>query len=140
MSGPDDRAHFADLRSFIAEARFDHLGAFVYSPEEGTPAGEMTLSVSREVAEERRRTLLEDQRPIALESRQRLVGSRVRALIEGACDETEHLLQGRHEGMAPEIDGRLLITDGLARAGEFATVEIREAYADDLVGHIITGS
>ena len=136
----ETEAHFAGLRSFIEEARFDHLGAFVYSAEEGTPAAEMILTVSREVAEERRRILLEDQRPIALESRQRLVGRRVQALIEGVCDETEHLLQGRHEGMAPEIDGRLLIADGLARAGEFATVEIREAYADDLVGHIVAGS
>ena len=136
----ETEAHFAGLRSFIEEARFDHLGAFVYSPEEGTPAGEMTLTVSRETAEERRRILLEDQRPIALESRQKLVGRRVQTLIEGVCDETEHLLQGRHEGMAPEIDGRLLIADGLAQAGEFATVEVKEAYADDLVGHIVAGS
>ena len=130
-------AHFEGLRRFIAEARFDHLGAFAYSPEEGTPAGEMKMTVSRERAEERRRILLEDQRPIALESRQKLVGRRVLTLIEGVCDETDHLLQGRHEGMAPEIDGRLLIADGIAQAGEFVTVEVKEAYADDLVGHIV---
>ena len=136
----ETESHFAGLRRFIEEARFDHLGAFAYSPEEGTPAGEMSMTSSREVAEERRGILLEDQRPIALESRQRLVDCRVEALIEGVCDETEHLLQARHEGMAPEIDGRLLIADGMAQAGEFATVEIKEAYADDLVGHIVVGS
>jgi ribosomal protein S12 methylthiotransferase len=58
-------------------------------------------------------------------------------LVEGPCEETEHLLQGRHYGMAPEIDGRLLINDGTAPAGTLVDVEITEAYADDLVGHIV---
>ena len=58
-------------------------------------------------------------------------------LVEGVCDETEHLLQGRHAGMAPEIDGRLLIADGTASPGQIAMVEIKEAFADDLVGHIV---
>ena len=59
------------------------------------------------------------------------------AIVEGPCEETEHLLQGRHQGMAPEIDGRLLINDGSAPAGTLVEVEITEAYADDLVGHIV---
>ena len=58
-------------------------------------------------------------------------------LVEGPCEETEHLLQGRHYGMAPEIDGRLLINDGTAPAGMLVDVEITEAYADDMVGHIV---
>ena len=70
-------------------------------------------------------------------SRRRLVGRRLPVLVEGACEETEHLLQGRHHGMAPEIDGRLLINDGSAPAGTLVEVEITEAYADDLVGHIV---
>jgi ribosomal protein S12 methylthiotransferase len=57
--------------------------------------------------------------------------------VEGPCEETEHLLQGRHYGMAPEIDGRLLINDGTAPAGTLVDVEITEAYAGDLVGHIV---
>lgn len=51
--------------------------------------------------------------------------------------ETEHLLEGRHYGMAPEIDGRLLINDGSAPAGTFARVEITDAFASDLVGRIV---
>ena len=77
------------------------------------------------------------QRPIAEESRQGLVGQHLQVLVEGACDETEHLLQGRHYGMAPEIDGRVLINDGLAPAGELVEVEMTEGYADDLVGRIV---
>jgi hypothetical protein len=58
-------------------------------------------------------------------------------LVEGVCDESEHLLQARHQGMAPDVDGRVLINDGLAPAGSFAEVEITEGYADDLVGRIV---
>ena len=58
-------------------------------------------------------------------------------LVEGAHEETEHLLVGRHHGQAPEIDGRILINDGSAPAGTLAEVEISAAYADDLVGHVV---
>lgn len=133
--------HFRDLLDFVARARFDHLGAFVYSPEEGTPGAALPGRVSRPVAGRRHRQLLAAQRPIALASRRRLVGRRLQVLVEGACEESEHLLQGRHAGQAPEIDGRVLITDSLLdappAAGSFATVEITAAHADDLVGRIV---
>ena len=91
----------------------------------------------RRVARRRWEKLLATQRAIALERRQRLVGQRLQVLVEGVCEESEHLLQGRHHGMAPEVDGRLLINDGFAAAGSFATVEITDAFADDLVGRIV---
>src|SRR6185369_4650508 len=126
-----------DLLSFIKEARLDHLGAFAYSPEDATPGAKLPGRVPKQVARRRLRQLLEAQKPIALEQRRRLLGQRLRVLVEGPCEETEHLLQGRHYGMAPEIDGRLLINDGTAPAGMLVDVEITEAYADDMVGHIV---
>jgi ribosomal protein S12 methylthiotransferase len=129
--------HFDDLIDFVEAARFDHLGCFTYSPQEGTPSAELSGRVPSTVAERRQRTLLETQRPISIERRQRLVGRRVEALIEGVCGETEHLLEGRHRGMAPEIDGRLLINEGDIETPGLAEVEITEAYADDLVGRVI---
>jgi ribosomal protein S12 methylthiotransferase len=133
--------HFRDLLGFVERARFDHLGGFVYSPEEGTPGAALPGRVARAVARRRHRQLLEAQRPIALASRRRLVGRQLQVLVEGVCEESEHLLQGRHAGQAPEIDGRVLITDsvldGPPPAGSFATVEITEAHADDLVGRIV---
>ena len=69
--------------------------------------------------------------------RQRLVGSHLTTLIEGSHPETEHLLIGRHQGQAPEIDGRILINDGIAPGGEFVEVDATAAYADDLVGSIV---
>jgi len=129
--------HFEHLLGFVREARFDHLGAFVYSPEPGTPSAELPGRVAGGVGRRRHRRLLAAQEPIAREQRQRLVGRRLTALVEGAHEETEHLLVARHHGQAPEIDGRILINDGRAPAGTLAEIEISAAYADDLVGHVV---
>lgn len=129
--------HFEHLLDFVAQARFDHLGAFVYSPEPGTPGAELPDRVAAVDARRRHRRLLAAQKPIALASRQALLGRTLEVLVEGASAETEHLLEGRHHGMAPEVDGRLLINDGFAPAGSFAEVEITDAYASDLVGRIV---
>lgn len=129
--------HFEHLLDFVEQARFDHLGAFVFSPEEGTPSAELPGRVPAGKAQRRHQRLLEHQRPIALERRQALLGKTLQVLVEGVCEESEHLLQGRHHGMAPDIDGRLLINDGLAPAGTLAEVQITDAYADDLVGRIV---
>jgi len=129
--------HFEHLLGFVERARFDHLGAFAYSPEPGTPAAELGDRVPRAVARRRHERLIAAQEPIARQRRQALVGRRMKVLVEGVHEETEHLLVARHHGMAPEIDGRVLINDGLAPAGGFAEVEIAAAYADDLVGHVV---
>jgi ribosomal protein S12 methylthiotransferase len=133
--------HFRDLVAFVERARLDHLGAFAYSPEEGTPGAALGGRVPRHTARRRLRQLLEAQRPIALAQRRRLVGRRMTALIEGTCEESEHLLEARHHGMAPEIDGRILVTEvaeGMeAGAGSLVEIEITEAYADDLVARVV---
>ena len=133
----ETEGHFSNLVDFVNKAQLDHLGAFVFSPEEGTPAADLDGVVPRPVARRRYEQLLEVQRPIAERRRQALVGERLEVLVEGVCSETEHLLQGRHHGMAPEIDGRVLINDGSAPGGEMVEVEITEGHADDLVGHIV---
>ncbi|HXT22255.1 MAG TPA: 30S ribosomal protein S12 methylthiotransferase RimO, partial [Thermoanaerobaculia bacterium] len=80
--------HFEHLLNFIEAVRFDHLGAFVYSPEEGTPGADLPNRVPRRVARRRWEKLLATQREIALERRQRLVGRRMTALVEGVCEES----------------------------------------------------
>jgi ribosomal protein S12 methylthiotransferase len=133
----ETEAHFQDLLAFVREARFDHLGAFAYSPEPGTPSAELPGRVPKGTARRRYERLLAEQEPIARAQRQRLVGQRMRALVEGVHEETEHLLVARHHGQAPDIDGRILINDGRAPAGTMVEVEITAAYADDLVGHVV---
>lgn len=133
----EQEEHFRHLRDFIEKAQFDHLGVFVYSPEDGTPGAELPGRVPKTKARRRYEELLAVQKPISLARRQALVGRRLEVLVEGICEETEHLLQARHHGMAPDIDGRILINDGFAPAGTLAEVVISEAYADDLVAHIV---
>ena len=65
------------------------------------------------------------------------VGRRYELLCEGVCDETEHLLQGRLRGQAPEVDGKVLINEGSASPGQLVTVEITEAHPYDLVGRVV---
>ena len=129
--------HFEHLLDFVQQAELDHLGGFVYSPEKGTPGAELPHRVPRGKARRRYEKLLEIQEPISLARRQALVGRTLRVLVEGVCEESEHLLQGRHHGMAPDIDGRLLINDGIAPAGTLVDVEITEAFASDLVGRVV---
>lgn len=131
------REHFEHLLEFVRSARLDHVGAFGYSPEPGTPASELAGRLPAGEISRRYEALLEAQRPIALERRQTLVGRRLTALVEGPHPETEHLLVARHQGQAPEIDGSILINDGAAPAGTFAEVEVSAAYPDDLVGAIV---
>ena len=133
----ESEEHFRHLLEFVGRAGLDHVGAFAYSAEDGTPAALLGGRVPRHVARRRHRQLLERQRPISLARRQALVGKRLRVLVEGVCEESEHLLQARHHGMAPEIDGRILINDGVAPAGDFAEVEVTEAYPSDLVARVV---
>ncbi len=133
----ESEEEFDHLLDFVRRVEFDHLGAFVFSPEEGTPAAELEGAVPRAVALRRHRRLLAAQKPIALKRRRALVGQRLEVLVEGACEESEHLLQGRHRGMGPDTDGRLLINDGFAPVGALVEVEITDAYPSDLVGRIV---
>lgn len=131
--GPKD---FGELYDFVEWAQFDQMGAFVYSPEEFTPASKMGEIPSRKTAERRRAKLMELQQTISLARNSSKVGQVFDALITGVCSETEHLLEGRLVGQAPEIDGRLLINDGIDRLGSlpaFARVEITDAHPYDLV-------
>jgi ribosomal protein S12 methylthiotransferase len=59
-------------------------------------------------------------------------------MVEGVSEETEWLLEGRHQGLAPEIDGVVYINEGTAEAGQFVKVEITDAVLYDLVGHIVS--
>ncbi len=133
----ETEAHFEHLLEFVAAVEFDHLGGFVFSPEQDTPAAKLAAPVSAAVARRRWRRLLAHQKPIAWRRRRALVGETLEVLVEGVCQETEHLLEGRHRGMAPEIDGRILINDGFAEPGSIAAVEITDAYPSDLVGRIV---
>jgi ribosomal protein S12 methylthiotransferase len=136
--GPKD---FGELYDFVEWAQFDQMGAFVYSPEEFTPASKMDGIPTRKTAERRRAKLMELQQKISLARNEAKIGQSFDAIITGACQETEHLLEGRLVGQAPEIDGRLLINDGIDLLPRdlpaLARVEINAAHPYDLVGAVV---
>ena len=128
---------FEALLRGVKAARFNHLGVFKYSDEEGTPALRLKDKVSQEVIDERFEQLYEAQREIARELNQAYLGQVIDVLVEGVHEETDLLLQGRHAGQAPDIDGKVIINDGMAKAGDIVKVEITEVLDYDLVGRII---
>ena len=127
---------FEELCEVVREIKFERMGVFVFSPEDGTPAAEMSDQIDREIAEQRRDRLMEIQREISLEQQKALVGQKMTVLVEGVSEETELLLQGRHVGQAPEIDGVTYINDGNASAGDLVEIIVEDASDYDVVGGI----
>ncbi|MCT4643319.1 MAG: 30S ribosomal protein S12 methylthiotransferase RimO [Bacteriovoracaceae bacterium] len=128
---------FEALLEGIRINKFNHLGVFKYSDEEGTPALRLKDKVPQDIIDERFEKVYELQKEIARELNQEFLGKTIDVLVEGAHEETELLLQGRHEGQAPDIDGRVIINDGIAKAGDIVKVEITEILDYDLVGKIV---
>jgi ribosomal protein S12 methylthiotransferase len=128
---------FDELYSFVKAVEFDHLGVFIFSPEEGTPAARSETVVEERVAKERLDAIMRLQAEISRRKNQGMVGHRVSVLVEGVSPETDLLLKGRTATMAPDVDGQVLINKGEAAIGEIAPVRITEAHTYDLVGEIV---
>jgi len=133
----ESEQEFEALVAFVEEARFDHLGVFTYSHEEGTSAHRLVDDVPERLKEDRRDRLMTVQQRIAFERNATRLGSIVEVLVEGAHPETEHLLVGRASTQAPDVDGEILLNDGYADAGTFARVLVTETAGYDLVGRIL---
>ncbi len=131
---------FELLKEFVKAQRFERLGVFQYSDEEGTAAYDYEDKLPQKTIERRWREVMAIQKRINREQNKKLVGQRLEVLVEGASPESEHLLVGRHQGQAPEIDGQVYINDGFAYPGEFVTVEVTEAHDYDLVATIVERS
>jgi ribosomal protein S12 methylthiotransferase len=129
---------FEELLEFVRALRFDHLGVFTYSWQEENPGSDLGDPVSDEVKIARRDAILEVQQDISMEHNRRFVGRILPALVTGRLEEMELLLDARLARQAPEIDGRLLINDGIAPAGSLVDVEVTEAHPYDLVGKIVS--
>lgn len=128
---------FRDLLDFLLEARFDHVGVFAYSHEEGTPAFGGEDDVPAAIKAERRERVLQAQQSVVQANNRGRLGRTEEVLVEGAHAETEHLLVGRTRGQAPEVDSQVLINDGVAAPGEFVRVEFTDTAGYDLVGRIV---
>jgi ribosomal protein S12 methylthiotransferase len=136
----ESEEQFAALCRFVEEARFNHLGVFTYSEEKGTSAASLPDDVPPEVKEERRARIMAIQEGVASEHNAGLIGSTIDVLVDGPHEESDLLLCGRTEGQAPEIDGKVILTDAPRplHPGEFVRVCIDEAHPHDLVGRAVS--
>ncbi|MGI8542982.1 MAG: 30S ribosomal protein S12 methylthiotransferase RimO [Aridibacter sp.] len=132
---------FDELMKFIKNCKFDNIGVFTYSDEEGTPAYDLENKVPFEVAEKRRKKLMKAQAKISKKNNKKKVGKTFKIMFEGVSEQSELLWQGRLEGQAQEIDGQILINDApedfLPISGKLVNVRITEAHNYDLVGEIV---
>lgn len=132
---------FEELCDFVREARFDWMGAFGYSDEEGAAAHHLEKKLSAREIERRRKQLMQIQQKISRRAKKALIGKRFDLLLEGTSDETDLLLEGRTAMHAPEIDGKVFVNDvpegEEVLPGEFYPCEITEAHDYDLVARIL---
>ena len=124
---------YHQLKDFVEEIRFDRLGIFTYSEEEGTLAADLKDDIPREVKDNRKNEILELQHEISLEKNESFIGKRLRVII----DESQgNVTVGRSEYDSPEIDNIIHIK-GTAEVGVFHDIQIIEANEYELIGEII---
>lgn len=136
----ESEEEFADLMQFVQEMRFERLGVFSYSREEGTAAARMENQIDDELKEERRDIIMDLQKSIAASLCEAEVGKEMEVLIEGKLPE-EAIFCGRTRRDAPDIDGLVFVSsEEELYSGDFVTVRIREAGDYDLMGDVVYGN
>ncbi len=134
---PETDEAFEVLKHFLDEARFEHVGVFTYSMEEGTPAYVLGDPVLERTKQKRKRILMELQQKISRAKNQALEGRVLEVLVEGVHEETGLVFKGRHQGQAPEVDGNVLIVGGEPKVDTIQSVRITKGHAYDLVGEVV---
>ena len=135
----ETEADFRELLEFMETVRFDRVGVFTYSSEEGTPAAGMPGQVPEEVKAARKERAMLLQREISLERNRARVGREMTVLVEGRTGK-EGVFHGRGEGDAPEIDGKVYVrSDRDLDAGELVRVRVTGAREYDLEGEPADG-
>jgi len=123
---------FESLLSFVREIRFDHLGVFAYSREEGTEAAALKSRISEREKERRRTRVMDEQASISLEINNALIGTQQEVLVEGPGEVEGYALVGRCRRQAPEIDGVTHLKGGNPRTGTIVSCRIIAADDYDL--------
>ena len=133
---------FEQLYTFVESQRFDHVGVFTYSHEEGTTAGELDDNVPRRVKEQRRRRLMSLQKRVVRRANRGRIGTEVRVLVEGPSPEHPLVLRGRLEGQAPDIDSVVYLSEAdpaVCRPGDLIQGRVVAAQGYDLVVSPLSG-
>ena len=134
---PED---FKILLEGIKKAKFHHLGVFPYSDEEGTVSFNLSDKITESVIQKRLKKVYQVQKKITKELNLRYIGKTIKVVIEGVHSDTDLLVVGRHEGQAPEIDGKVIINDlngKKVNIGDFVDVKISDVIEYDLIGSVV---
>ena len=129
---------FTELAEFVKDVKFERMGCFAYSQEEGTAAAELPDQVEDETKERRAEILMDDQMNIMDAQGQELIGQTLEVLVEG-FDRYAECWFGRSYRDAPDIDGKVFFTTGgkRPRLGSFVKVEITDCMDADLTGELV---
>jgi len=132
----ETESEFNDLLEFVKEARFDRLGAFVYSREEGTRAYNFKGQIPQPLKQERFNKIMSAQRQVAALVNAKFIGCIIPVLVE---EEQDGAYIGRSQGDAPEVDGEVFIkTKQPLEIGKFIQVKITDTLEYDLVGEPVS--
>ncbi len=139
----ETKADFQELYDFVAAANLDWMGVFEYSDVDNAASFSLDSKVDAETINDRRDRLMALQKRISCEKLRAFKGRTQTALVEGPSKENPLVWEARLEGMAPDIDGKLYLTDielpsgEVAATGDVVRVEITKTDAYDLIGQIV---
>ena len=130
----ETKEQFEELCEFVKEIRFERLGCFAYSPEEGTPAEKFEDQVPLKDRERRAEIIMEEQMIISDSLNEAALDSEVEVVCEG-FDRYAECYYGRSQADAPEIDGKIFfLSEDKVRVGEYVKVKIDDTMDYDLIG------
>lgn len=129
----ETEAHFSNLLAFLEEVQLDRAGAFIFSPEEGTPAEKLPDRVPQRVAQSRYDRLMRLQQRISLTRNRAWIGREIEVLVESPHPTLRNVWIARSFRDAPEVDGTVLVRAKNAQPGTFMNVKITDATAYDLI-------
>ena len=133
----ETQEQFERLCEFVKDVRFDRLGCFAYSAEEGTPAADFSDQIDEEIKQKRADIIMQEQMLISDELNQSYIGKTIEVVTEG-FDRYAECYFGRSAMDAPEIDGKIFFTSPCPRAlGEYVNVLIDDVMDYDLIGGVV---
>jgi ribosomal protein S12 methylthiotransferase len=135
---------FRELCDFVRAAEFDWMGVFAYSDEDKSQSFALDRKVDERTIARRRDTLMSIQKKISARNLKKQVGQTLQVMLEGPSKDTDLVWEARLQGMAPDIDGKVYVTEfegvndaaDLPAPGTLATIEITEAKDYDLIGRV----
>ncbi len=131
----ESEKEFNDLCGFIRDIKFDRLGVFAYSPEDGTPAEKMEGQIPEEIKQKRRDILMRLQTDISAECCKRQIGRMLEVIVEGRLENEDNIYCARSYRDCYEIDGFVFFaSDDELMAGDFCSIKITESGDYDLIG------